>query len=136
GDTFGLSYREFDNARGPWILPSSTPVQFDPVALRESIARLLHAAPQCMYVTHFGRIDDVARLAGDLLHMLQGMVDVGLAHRHAPQRHARLREALFALYLRSLRMHGCTFPDGDCAVLLEMDVELNAQGLAVWLDRK
>ena len=34
GDTFGLSYREFDTARGAWIVPTSTPVQFDPPALR------------------------------------------------------------------------------------------------------
>ena len=34
GDTFGVSYREFDTARGPWILAISTPVQFDPPALR------------------------------------------------------------------------------------------------------
>ena len=34
GDTFGLSYREFDTARGAWLIPSSTPVQFEPEALR------------------------------------------------------------------------------------------------------
>ena len=32
GDTFGLSYREFDTARGPWLLPTTTPVQFEPEA--------------------------------------------------------------------------------------------------------
>jgi glyoxylase-like metal-dependent hydrolase (beta-lactamase superfamily II) len=136
GDTFGLSYREFDNARGPWILPSSTPVQFDPVALRASVARLLDAQPRCMYLTHYGRVGEVERLAGDFLVMLQDMVDIGQAHRHAPQRHARLREALFAMYLRSVRAHGCRFDDAECAALLEMDIELNAQGLGVWLDRQ
>jgi glyoxylase-like metal-dependent hydrolase (beta-lactamase superfamily II) len=135
GDTFGLSYREFDRPRGPWILPSSTPVQFDPPALRASIARLLQTKPRCMYLTHYGRIGQVERLAADLLVVLQGMVDVGLANRHAAERHARLREGLFALYLQSLRAHGCAFPDSKCAALLEMDVELNAQGLGIWLDR-
>jgi glyoxylase-like metal-dependent hydrolase (beta-lactamase superfamily II) len=135
GDTFGLSYREFDQPRGPWILPSSTPVQFDPPALRTSIARLLQTKPRCMYLTHYGRIGQVEHLAADLLVVLQGMVDVGLANRHATERHVRLREGLLALYLQSLRAHGCAFPDGKCAALLEMDVELNAQGLGIWLDR-
>jgi glyoxylase-like metal-dependent hydrolase (beta-lactamase superfamily II) len=136
GDTFGLSYREFDNARGPWMLPSSTPVQFDPAALRTSIARLLQTKPRCMYLTHYGRVGEVGRLAGGLLAVLQGMVDIGHAHRHSPQRHARLREALFGLYLRSVRAHGCRFDDAEVAQLLEMDVELNAQGVGVWLDRQ
>jgi len=136
GDTFGLSYREFDDARGPWILPSSTPVQFDPAALRTSVARLLEARPRCMYLTHYGRVGEVERLAADLLVMLQDMVDIGQALRHAPQRHAKLREALFAMYLRSLRARGCRFDAAECATLLEMDIELNSQGLGVWLDRQ
>jgi glyoxylase-like metal-dependent hydrolase (beta-lactamase superfamily II) len=136
GDTFGLSYREFDTARGPWILPSSTPVQFDPPTLRVSVTRLLESKPCWMYLTHYGRVGDVERLAGDLFVMLRDMVEIGQAHRDAPERHARLREALLAMYLRSARAHGCTFDDTEIARLLEMDVELNSQGLGVWLDRQ
>jgi glyoxylase-like metal-dependent hydrolase (beta-lactamase superfamily II) len=56
GDTFGVSYREFDVAgRGPWIAPAATPVQFEPEALRVSVQRLLAADPACMYLTHYGR---------------------------------------------------------------------------------
>ncbi len=136
GDTFGLSYREFDNSRGPWILPSCTPVQLDPVALRTSIARLMQQQPQAMYLTHFGRVGDVQRLAADCVGMLQDMVDVGLALQEIEDRHTRLREATFDLYLRSLRAHGCDYSDAEIATLLEMDVELNAQGLGIWLDRQ
>jgi glyoxylase-like metal-dependent hydrolase (beta-lactamase superfamily II) len=135
GDTFGLSYREFDTPRGPWILASSTPVQFDPVALRSSVARLLERQPRCMHLTHFGRVGDVARLGAELLQMVHDMVLIGEAARGAPERHARLREDLFAMYLRGLRAHGCMRDAADCAALLEMDVQLNAQGLGVWLDR-
>jgi glyoxylase-like metal-dependent hydrolase (beta-lactamase superfamily II) len=135
GDTFGLSYREFDTERGAWLIPSSTPVQFEPEALRVSVARLLEPQPQAMYLTHYGRVGDVQRLAGGFVQLLQEMVDIGLAHRHAADRHPRLREALFAMYLKSVRAHGCRLSDADCASLLEMDLELNAQGLAAWLDR-
>ena len=34
GDTFGISYREFDTAAGPFVFPTTTPVQFDPEALQ------------------------------------------------------------------------------------------------------
>ena len=30
GDAFGLSYREFDNGNGAFIVPTTSPVQFDP----------------------------------------------------------------------------------------------------------
>ena len=77
GDTFGLSYREFDTAAGAWILPTSTPVQFEPEALRASVGRLLERAPRCVYLTHYGRVGDVAAAAAvDGGHVLQ-VVEVG-----------------------------------------------------------
>ena len=42
---------------------------------------------------------------------------------------------LVALFDSDLRGHGCRLPQDEVARLLELDVELDAQGLAVWLDR-
>lgn len=134
GDTFGLSYREFDTAQGPWVLPTSTPVQFEPQALRQSIERLLAVDPQCMYLTHYGRVGDVQRLAGLLFEQIDAMVALARQSREAPQRHAALTSALRALYRAQLVRHGVTDPDAGLAALA-MDIELNAQGLGIWLDR-
>ena len=42
GDTFGLSYREFDNADGaPFVIPTTSPVQFEPEPLKASIRTML-----------------------------------------------------------------------------------------------
>ena len=60
GDSFGLSYREFDTERGPFILPSTTPVHFDPEAAIASVRRLMSAEPEAIYLTHFSRIEDSA----------------------------------------------------------------------------
>lgn len=137
GDTFGLSYREFDNAAGqPWIFPTSTPVQFQPVALRASVERLLARAPEAVYLTHYGKLGDVAALGRCQLALLDEVVALGHALRQHPQRHQALREGLRALYLRSLRTHGCTLPDEAIETLLAIDIELNAQGMGVWLDRE
>jgi glyoxylase-like metal-dependent hydrolase (beta-lactamase superfamily II) len=134
GDTFGLSYREFDTERGAWIMPTSTPVQFDPPTLRQSVQRLLREQPDAMYLTHFGRVRDVQRLADTLLDQVDAMLILGEALRDAPERHARLKAGLLALYQDRLAAHGITDRDlvTEC---LAMDVELNAQGLAIWLDR-
>ncbi|MBX3618813.1 MAG: MBL fold metallo-hydrolase [Rhizobacter sp.] len=134
GDTFGLSYREFDTARGPWLLPTTTPVHFDPPALRQSVRRLLAYAPQAMYLTHFGRVQGVAALGDMLLAQIDELVAMAEPLRHAPERHTRLKQALSAIYLRRVRDHGCTLPEAQVLDLLASDIELNAQGLAVWLD--
>lgn len=136
GDTFGISYREFDRpGRGAWIKPTHPPTQFEPEALRQSIRRLLAFEPRCMYLTHFSRVEDVARLGAQLQAMIDLVVSIGLAHRDAPDRHAVLKRELATLYAASLRQHGVE-PNDAALGLLEMDIELNAQGLATWLERQ
>jgi glyoxylase-like metal-dependent hydrolase (beta-lactamase superfamily II) len=134
GDTFGLSYREFDTAQGAWVMPTSTPVQFEPEALRASIARLLGFGPACMYLTHYGQVHDVPRLAGLLYQQIDGMVALAQSLRHHPDRHQALVSGLNALYRDQLVRHGVADPEAGLAGL-SLDIELNAQGLAVWLDR-
>lgn len=135
GDTFGLSYRDFDSAAGAWLLPTTTPVQFEPDAMQRSIERMMATDPQCVYLTHFGRIDGVPARAAQLLALLRQLVDTARALKDAPDRHHALQRAQLELYTDSLRAHGCTLPVETIAQLLAIDLELNAQGLAVWLDR-
>ncbi|CAN5250827.1 MBL fold metallo-hydrolase [soil metagenome] len=136
GDTFGLSYREFDNdAHGAWALPTSTPVQFDPPALKASIRRMLGHQPQAMYLTHYSRVSDIERLADLLLSQIDEMAALGLALKDAPDRHRQLVDGLWAGYARRLAEHGCALAPAQQHALLAMDIELNAQGLGVWLDR-
>ncbi len=135
GDTFGLSYREFDTSLGPWILPTSTPVQFDPVALRASVERMMTFGPECMYLTHYSRVTGVPRLAALMLAEADDMVAMALPLREADDRHARLKAGLQSIYLDRLREHGCKLAPERQLELLALDVELNAQGLAIWLDK-
>jgi glyoxylase-like metal-dependent hydrolase (beta-lactamase superfamily II) len=133
GDTFGSSYREFDTARGAWQFPTTVPTQLDPPALRASVARLLSYEPACMYLTHYSRIGDVPRAAAHMLALLDAMVIMAERCRSAPSRHCTLVRELQALYGASLAAHGA---QPDALALLAMDIELNAQGLGIWLDRE
>jgi len=136
GDTFGLSYREFDTAAGAWIMPTTTPIQFEPEALRRSIQRMLAYRPECMYLTHYGRVTEVPRLAGLLLEQMDAMVALALSLPNDDARHAAMARGFGEIYLKSLRAHGCTLADAQILDLLALDLELNAQGMAVWLNRK
>jgi glyoxylase-like metal-dependent hydrolase (beta-lactamase superfamily II) len=135
GDTFGLSYREFDTSAGAWIMPTTTPVQFQPEALRRSIERMLAFDPEWIYVTHYGRVGDVRRLGALLLAQLDEMVAAARATAPGPARHGALMGAFEAIHLASLRAHGVTLGESRIRELLALDLELNAQGVAIWLDR-
>jgi glyoxylase-like metal-dependent hydrolase (beta-lactamase superfamily II) len=135
GDTFGLSYREFDTGQGAWVMPTTTPVQFDPQALHTSVQRLLQQQPECLYLTHYGRVADVQRLGTQLLGLLQQLVELGQREQHAADRHQALKRGQLDLYCASLAAHGVTLPRDAIEALLAIDLELNAQGLAIWLDR-
>lgn len=134
GDTFGLSYREFDTTRGPWLLPTTTPVQFDPEPLRDSVRRLLSYSPERMYLTHYGCVEGVPTLGEMMLAQIDELVALAEPLRHAAERHAKLRQGLSDIYLRRVREHGGTLAEAETLALLASDIELNAQGLAVWLD--
>jgi glyoxylase-like metal-dependent hydrolase (beta-lactamase superfamily II) len=138
GDTFGLSYREFDTANGPWIVPTATPVQFEPELLKSSIDRLLAAQPQCMYLTHFGRLsgaEAMQRLGQQLLALLDEMAAMARAEHLAGDRHEALKRGQLDIFMRSLHAHGCEQTPAQVQALLALDLELNAQGMALWLDR-
>ena len=136
GDTFGLSYREFDTAAGAWIMPTSTPIQFEPEALRRSVQRMLAYTPECMYLTHYGRVTEVPRLADLLLQQMDAMVALAVALPNDEARHAAMMRGFGQIYLARLRAHGCTLTDAQILELLALDLELNAQGIAVWLNRR
>ena len=141
GDTFGLSYRVFDTAAGAWVMPTTTPVQFEPEALKHSIGRLIEADPRCMYLTHYSRVDEPRTHARRLLRLIDEMVAIGHEHaaRPAPQRHEAYKRALRDCLLQDLRRHGVAeslIGDGTADDWLALDVELNAQGLAIWIDKQ
>ncbi len=136
GDTFGLSYREFDLDGKAWILPTSTPVQFEPDVLKTTIARLMTRKPRVMYLTHYSAVSEVARLAKELVQSLDEMVATALDAPVGAPRHAWLKQRFQLLYTRSLRRHGHLMSDSEIAQALAVDIELNAQGVAVWLDKQ
>ena len=137
GDTFGLSYREFDTRHGPFIFPTTTPVQFDAEALHASIDRLLGFNPERMYLTHYGCVEEVPRLAAQLRRMIDGFVDVARAVVDTGEhRHAALVAGLQEILLKALQAHDCRLPTQRMVDLLALDLELNAQGLEIYLAKR
>lgn len=135
GDAFGLSYRLFDTERGEFILPTTTPIHFDPVTMRETINRCMTFNPKRVYPTHFGVIRNIPEKAEQLLFLLDEFVKIIELHGDSGvERHELLKNAMGSLLFDKLQKHGVTLSYDECWEMLEKDLELNAQGLAFWWD--
>ena len=64
------------------------------------------------------------------------MVEVAQQLADVADRHARLKAAFEEIYLTELRRCGSVLSEATVLSLLATDLELNAQGMGVWLDRK
>lgn len=135
GDTFGLSYRELDQDGRQYSFPTTSPSQFDPPALHRSIDRMLSFGPGALYVTHFGRLTNLTVLAADLHRLIDAHVELGERCRRAgAERKRLLREGVSSLVLAERGRQGWRLPSEKVLEVFALDVELNAQGLEVWLD--
>jgi glyoxylase-like metal-dependent hydrolase (beta-lactamase superfamily II) len=136
GDTFGLSYRNFDTDKGAFLFPTTTPIQFDPEALKESVTRLRASDPEYMYLTHFGRVGDVQKLADDMRNGVDVMVGIAEQYKNDDSRVQKIEEAINDWLMTGLREHGVKLSDEECLQLLEPDVRLNTQGIDFWLNHR
>ncbi len=136
GDTFGLSYREFDTDNGAFILPTTTPIQFDPEPLKQSVRELASVRPDYMYLTHYGRVGDIPRLAEKMLEGIDVFVEIAERFKDDDLRTRKIENAMSDWLLEGLRRHGVTFSEEKCLELLKSDIQLNTRGIEIWLDRR
>jgi glyoxylase-like metal-dependent hydrolase (beta-lactamase superfamily II) len=136
GDNFGICYRDLDTAAGPFMLPTTTPVQFEPEAMHRTIDRLLSYRPRRIVQTHFGPVTDLERLARDLHEAVDELVRIARRHASAADRTRRIRDDMFAYFSARLDAHGYTGDQATRHALIDADVDLNTQGLEVWLSKQ
>jgi glyoxylase-like metal-dependent hydrolase (beta-lactamase superfamily II) len=135
GDAFGLIYPHLQRGKR-FAFPSTSPIDFDAVEAHKSIDRIVGLSPRQVLPTHFGAYADAEVIAGQLRRWIdvsqaaiedfirRGQVDCELA----------LREVLDAELRRATDAAGLTLTEEDRA-LMELDLKLNAQGLAVVVAR-
>lgn len=136
GDSFGLSYRWFDTAAGPFAFPTTTPVHFDPGAAHEAIRRILAYGPERVFLTHFSGVDDPASLAPQLHRDLDAYERIALEERGAPDPKTAIQRRIEDWMIGRLMEHGVTMDEARRDELIANDMDLNAQGLAFWASRQ
>lgn len=136
GDTFGVSYREFDVEGRAFVFPATTPTQFDPGQLHSSVDRILGAGPKAIFLTHYGRVSGVERLGAALHEGIDAYV--ALAERHADEATPReaMCRAMYDYLSEQLDRHGFDRDVGRRHALLDADIGINVDGLIAWLARR
>ena len=103
--------------------------------MHDSIDRMLAMQPQAMYLTHYSRVTDVPRLGSDLHRLIDTMVAVARAARgDGVTRHVEIVAGLEQVLREEAARQNWALDEEQTLELLRMDIDLNAQGLGVWLD--
>lgn len=134
GDSFGVSYREFDTTAGEFVIPTTTPVHFDPVAAHETIDRIVALAPQRAFLTHYSEVRDIERLAQDMHEGLDAFVAIAQRCATVQNRRPAIIEGIFDWISARLDAHGFDTDSSRRHAIIDMDIDLSAQGLEHWLD--
>ncbi len=135
GDSFGISYRELDTAAGEFIFPTTTPASFDPDEAHRAVERIMACEPEQLFLTHFSRVSDIERLAGDMHAGIDAFSDMALQCRDEDDRVGAIERRMFDYLAGRLVDHGFTGNREAMWSVLDNDVLLNSAGLEAWLRR-
>ncbi|MFO2549115.1 MBL fold metallo-hydrolase [Alicyclobacillus cycloheptanicus] len=127
GDAVGIFYPTgFTGWSYEWVMPSTSPTDFDPVAIHNTMAMLQQVPFTWVYHAHFGRskrepaMRDTARVADAFAEIVGGLPDDQLS---VPI----VADALRTWVKADLRAHG--FDPGDDLSVLDLDMTVDAMGL-------
>jgi len=136
GDTFGISYREFDTADDIFIFPTTTPVQFEPERLLASIDLIMRHQPKQICLTHYGAINPEDKVVSQLKDGISYMTNIAEEEYESDKPREKIKQRIMNYLLEQLQDMGTYKDEEFCRQKLANDVELNAQGLMVWMVRR
>lgn len=133
GDAFGLVYPQLQREKR-FAFPSTSPTDFDGPAAIASVKQIIALGVTSVALTHFGVHEDVGAIGEQLITWLELSTQLA-AEGAASGDEVGTMEQAFKRRLKhamddTARAAGIKLNDADWA-LLKLDIELNAQGLAV-----
>ncbi|MEZ5572612.1 MAG: MBL fold metallo-hydrolase [Halioglobus sp.] len=133
GDMFGVSYPWCRFSDEDFLLPSTTPSQFDPAAYVASLEMLASYAPQQMYLTHSNVLKYTPQKAQLLRRQLAAYCEFAICCAGDGQ---ALQQQLSDYTIELFSEFDAASDEIALRKKLAFDMQLNAQGLQVWQQRK
>ncbi|EJL41784.1 MBL fold metallo-hydrolase [Brevibacillus agri] len=135
GDTAGVFYPQLQRDGIHFVLPSTSPNQFDPQAMLRSVERFEQRGLARIYFGHFGMTDDVADVYRQVREWLPVFVAEGEAVVAAGLGDGELAERLFGRVLAHLQSFG--IGDGhEVLDVLRLDLQVCAMGIVDYLQKR
>ena len=133
GDTLGVGYPALRTDTQAFVMPTTTPVQFNPDALHRSIDKVMSYQPQTLYLTHYSAIHPNAQLIAGLHEQIDDYVM--LTEQAAD--HEDDFETVLTSTLTDYRVRRCMnelegITEEVVRHWVSLDAGLNAQGLVFW----
>lgn len=135
GDTAGIRYAQLIEDGIDFYLPSTSPNQFDPEAMKASIERMQRQHLDVLYFGHFGAADNPDAALEQVLEWLELFVEEGEAAYQNEESADQLAKRLLAPVMAQLAEKGAKQPH-RVMPYIKMDLQVSAQGLLDYFQRQ
>jgi len=137
GDTLGIAYPALRTEDTLFVMPTTTPVQFNPNALHDSIDKVMSHDPKTLYLTHYGPISPTTKMIAGLHEQIDDYVM--LTEQAADQNDDFL--PILTTQIQEYLIRRCMnevsgLDENFVRKWVGLDAKLNAQGLAFWWNHK
>jgi glyoxylase-like metal-dependent hydrolase (beta-lactamase superfamily II) len=132
GDAFGISYPEMKGKNGKWLIPTTSPVQFDPEEMVRSIDKMCGLSPERVCLTHFGELTNVKEAEAQLKKLLTETVREAKKTERSEE---ALTELIKRRFLECADEEGYIGTEEELIERLSADIRLNAQGTLLLLNK-
>lgn len=133
GDAFGLRYPALQT-NGTFAIPSTSPTDFDGPLAIGAVERIAALGPERVFPTHYGEVTTIAEVAEQLVRHLEFservMLDAQASDAADDALYDWVEPRLRAYFRGLLDGRGSLGSDGSTWEILNLDIDLNAQGLA------
>lgn len=137
GDTLGVGYKALRNDAHAFVAPTTTPVQFNPAALHESIDKVMSHNPSMLYLTHYSAVKPSAKIIAGLHEQIDDFVMLTQKAADSDDDFVTVLSHDINEYLVRRCLNELDNVDEATARhWIKLDAGLNAQGLAFWWQHK
>jgi len=140
GDNFGIAYPRMTFGSFRMVFPSTSPTQFEPDRALETYKKIVDLQPSRVLFTHFGGAENISAVHDQLKEWIEFSVDRAEIRYKQDYRNEELtsvlQDDLWSRFVTIFLDTRGSVPTDEEKEWLELDTNLNAQGLAFYIQGK
>lgn len=131
GDALGVRIHALSELVGrDFVLPFTPPSEFDPLAAKNTLNRMRGLNLKNIYFAHFGKAEGAPAILARNIELLDAYEAIGQRVFASGGNSKEIKELLWELLKGELAKYGVTDREHSMLKLFELDINLNAEGIA------